>query len=144
MECSDMPTYIQYRYGAFCFNGQASIRANWWSSSEFTTAQEPPHHVAPESRPVLNLQTKSGWYRKLRDTQGNARWYKMNPGHAKALGWLNWNSFWVVHFVQKRQAADNICGGSALPPCKFNSGAKDTLFRKEAVKCSITIHPTSF
>ena len=43
----------------------------------------------------------------------------------------------TIQFVQKSQAADNICGGSALPPCKFNSDAKHTLLRNEAVKCSI-------
>lgn len=36
----------------------------------------------------------------------------------------------TIQFVQKSQAADNICGGSALPPCKFNSDAKHTLFEK--------------
>lgn len=52
-------------------------------------------------------------------------------------GWVGIALSGTIQFVQKSQAADNICGGSALPPCKFNSDAKHTLLRNEAVKCSI-------
>ena len=133
IECLD----IQYQYGAFCSNGQASIGAKWWSSNEFIAAQ-PPHHVAPESRPVLNLQTKSGWYRKL-DTQGNARWYLM------ILGWLSWSCFWVVQYSSCKKAKPRTISVEALRCHHVSSILTPSTHSWETRQSNVlsTVHPTS-